>query len=603
MAMSDFMQGLKNITPGQAQMGLSTLGTFSDIMGYSRGLDSYYDALRQQQDQFAFQKGGYLDAMRAQQEENEYQRTREGLDRATRRDEVDYQRGVYDNYMDQLLAERTDMQGRQVSLDRDAAAQQAFQLEQLLRNQDLRGDERKFAIEQLRLAQDIASSERDFQQDIYSDEAARLSQRQGLLDQDAKDIQLYRLREAARNRELVGDERAFAQQLLGRQMDTAASERAEQLARFGEDRNTVANNRQFEMDQYDAYLAQSQKEREDEMAIREMIMSGAGNLQNELERVSSQMGYVPEIEQITPEMIDSEVDRRTTQYMSDVDRAAEMISSQGQADLIRRGMDVSTLGSDERAAMAARLADEYQGARNKAYDDALGYISGRSNAMSQNVGDIMDRRSGILSETAGIGATELGYLQNMRAAPSATGAYQMAGNMSSGILDRNISSAGGFSAAGLSSGLYDSSNMMSSSYGAGDYNLMNLVSGIGSAGTYSSPVGVGTSIYDGNIGGAFGNTLNYGSAASTSPANLQSSIFGPYGVNNQNPSGYMTGMGNSQNNYISSLMGNYNQSRQSLMDSSAAMGGTLRDFTNDWTYAPRNNNNNNNNTYSSGRAI
>ena len=229
-------------------------------------------------------------------------------------------------------------------------------------------------------------------------------------------------------------------------------------------------------------------------------------------------------------MIDSEVGRRTTQYMSDVDRAAEMVSSQGQADLIRRGMDVSTLGSDERAAMAARLSNEYQGARDRAYDDALGYISGRSNAMSQNVGAIMDRRSGILSETAGIGGTELGYLQNMRAAPSATGAYQMAGQMGSGILDRNISSAGGFSASGLNSGLYDSSNMMSSSYGAGDYNLMNLAGGIGSAGSYSSPVGVGTSIYDGNIGGAFGNTLNYGSAASTSPANLTSSIFGPYGI-------------------------------------------------------------------------
>ena len=584
MSFSSFLSGM---TPGQAQLGLSALGSFSDILGYSRGLDNYYDALQQQQDQFAFQKGGYLESMRAQQEENEYQRTREGLDRATRRDEREEQRGVYDNYMDQLLAERTDMQGRQVSLDRDAAAQQAFQLEQLLRNQDLRGDERKYAIEQLRLAQEIASSERDFQQDIYSDEAARLSQRQGLLDQDAKDIQLYRLREAARNRELFGDERAFAQQLLGRQMDTAASERAEQLARFDQDRATVAGNRQFEMDQYDAYLAQSQKEREDEMAIREMIMSGAGNLQNELERVSSQMGYVPEIEQITPEMIDSEVGRRTTQYMSDVDRAAEMVSSQGQADLIRRGMDVSTLGSDERAAMAARLSNEYQGARDRAYDDALGYISGRSNAMSQNVGAIMDRRSGILSETAGIGGTELGYLQNMRAAPSATGAYQMAGQMGSGILDRNISSAGGFSASGLNSGLYDSSNMMSSSYGAGDYNLMNLAGGIGSAGSYSSPVGVGTSIYDGNIGGAFGNTLNYGSAASTSPANLTSSIFGPYGISNQNPANYMTGMTNSQNDYISSLMGNYNQSRQSLMDSSSAMGGTLRDFSNDWSYAPQ----------------
>ena len=584
MGMSDF---LMNMNPGQAQMGLGIAGSIESIMNYGRGLDSYYDALRQQQDQFAFQKGGYLDSMRAMQEENEYQRTREALDRATRGREVDAQRGVYDNYMDQLLAERTYGQDRQTTLDRDAAAQQAFQLEQLLTNQNLRGDERKFAIEQLRLAQEIASSERDFTQGIYSDEAARLRDRQGLLDQDAKEIQLYRLREAARNRELVGDEREFAKRLLGREMDTAESERAEQLARFTEDRSTAQNNRQFEMDQYDAYLAQTQREREDEMAIREMIISGAGNLQDELERVSSQMGYVPEIEQITPEMIQAETARRTDEYISDVDRAAEMVASQGQADLIRRGMDVSTLGTDERAAITARLGQEYQGARQKAYDDALGYISGRSNAMSQNVGDIMDRRSGILSEVAGIGGTELGYLQNMRQAPTATGAYQMAANMSSGILDRNIASAGGFSAAGLGSALYDSTGMMTSSYGNSDYNLMNLASGIGSAANYSSPVGISTGVYDGNIGGGYANTLNLGSAASTSPANIMSSIFDPYGIANQSPNTYLSGMNSSQNNYISSLMGQYNTSRQDLMNSSEAFGGTLRDFNNDWTYNPR----------------
>ena len=78
MSFSSFLSGM---TPGQAQLGLSALGSFSDILGYSRGLDNYYDALQQQQDQFAFQKGGYLESMRAQQEENEYQRTREGLDR------------------------------------------------------------------------------------------------------------------------------------------------------------------------------------------------------------------------------------------------------------------------------------------------------------------------------------------------------------------------------------------------------------------------------------------------------------------------------------------------------------------------------------------
>ena len=89
------------------------------------------------------------------------------------------------------------------------------------------------------------------------------------------------------------------------------------------------------MEQYEAYLAQTQRERDDEMAIREMIMSGAGNLQDELERVSSQMGYVPEIEQITPEMIQAETARRTDEYISDVDRAAEMVASRVTTTTLR----------------------------------------------------------------------------------------------------------------------------------------------------------------------------------------------------------------------------------------------------------------------------
>jgi hypothetical protein len=529
-----------------------------------------------QRDQYNQNYGSYLDALRAQQEENEYIRQREMMDRMTRGSERDFAESQLFSYLDQLDAERQYGMDRQQVLDRDAARQRAFQLQQLLTNQDLRADERRFALEQLRIAQDIAAGERDFTMGIYQDEADRLAERQSMADQEAREMQLYRLREAARNRDLVASEREFAKMLLGQAQDVAGAERDEQMARFLEDRDTRADERQFVVDQYEDYLRQAQAERDAEMGIREQILAGADDLQSRLEATASQLGYIPEIEQITPEMIDAEVARRTGEYMSDVDRAAEAVASVNEADLIRAGIDVSTGATQRRGDIAGRLAQEYQNARSRAYDDAMGYISGRSNAMATNVGNIMDRRAAILGETANIGGAELGILQNLRQLPSATGAYQMAANIGSGILDRNIVSANNYSAPiAVTSGLYDASNAMTSGMSNYDYNLMNLMSGVSSNNNYSSPVAIGSAIYDGNIGGNYASTLSPSSAASTAGLNLGSSVMAPYNQTLQNPMNYLSNANAYNNSIISGLMGQYNQGRERMANASSHFGDLL----------------------------
>lgn len=558
------------------QMGMGILGTMQAGQEYRDGIRARYDAMRMQSDNYARNYGSYLDALRAQQEENEYYRQRELLDRATRSGERAFSEDQLFNYLDTLDSERAYGLDRQQLLDRDAAKQRAFQLEQLLRNQDLSASERRFALEQLRIAQDIAQSERDFGMGIYETEASRLADRQALMDQEARDIQLYRLREAARNRDLVASEREFAKMLLGQAQDTAASERDEEMARFLEDRDTRADERQFVVDQYEDYLRQAQAERDAEMGIRNQILAGADDLQSRLEATAAQLGYIPEIEQITPEMIDAEVSRRTGEYMSDVDRAAEAVASVNEADLIRAGIDVSTGATQRRGDIAARLAQEYQNARARAYDDAMGYISGRSNAMATNVGNIMDRRSAILGETANIAGTELGILQNLRQLPSATGAYQMASSIGSGILDRNISSAGDFRApVAVNSALYDASGAMSSGMSDYEYNLMNLMSGIRSAGNYSSPVGINSAIYNSSVGGSLGSNYGIGSAASTAGLNLGTQVMMPYSQTLSNPMSYLTNSINSQNSMISGLMGQYNQGYKRLADASSHFGDLL----------------------------
>jgi len=558
------------------QMGMGILGTRQAGQEYRDGIRARYDALAMQRDQYNQNYGSYLDALRAQQEENEYIRQREMMDRMTRGSERDFAESQLFSYLDQLDAERQYGMDRQQVLDRDAARQRAFQLQQLLTNQDLRADERRFALEQLRIAQDIAAGERDFTMGIYQDEADRLAERQSMADQEAREMQLYRLREAARNRDLVASEREFAKMLLGQAQDVAGAERDEQMARFLEDRDTRADERQFVVDQYEDYLRQAQAERDAEMGIREQILAGADDLQSRLEATASQLGYIPEIEQITPEMIDAEVARRTGEYMSDVDRAAEAVASVNEADLIRAGIDVSTGATQRRGDIAGRLAQEYQNARSRAYDDAMGYISGRSNAMATNVGNIMDRRAAILGETANIGGAELGILQNLRQLPSATGAYQMAANIGSGILDRNIVSANNYSAPiAVTSGLYDASNAMTSGMSNYDYNLMNLMSGVSSNNNYSSPVAIGSAIYDGNIGGNYASTLSPSSAASTAGLNLGSSVMAPYNQTLQNPMNYLSNANAYNNSIISGLMGQYNQGRERMANASSHFGDLL----------------------------
>jgi hypothetical protein len=558
------------------QMGMGILGTRQAGQEYRDGIRARYDALAMQRDQYNQNYGSYLDALRAQQEENEYIRQREMMDRMTRGSERDFAESQLFSYLDQLDAERQYGMDRQQVLDRDAARQRAFQLQQLLTNQDLRADERRFALEQLRIAQDIAAGERDFTMGIYQDEADRLAERQSMADQEAREMQLYRLREAARNRDLVASEREFAKMLLGQAQDVAGAERDEQMARFLEDRDTRADERQFVVDQYEDYLRQAQAERDAEMGIREQILAGADDLQSRLEATASQLGYIPEIEQITPEMIDAEVARRTGEYMSDVDRAAEAVASVNEADLIRAGIDVSTGATQRRGDIAGRLAQEYQNARSRAYDDAMGYISGRSNAMATNVGNIMDRRAAILGETANIGGAELGILQNLRQLPSATGAYQMAANIGSGILDRNIVSANNYNAPiAVTSGLYDASNAMTSGMSNYDYNLMNLMSGVSSNNNYSSPVAIGSAIYDGNIGGNYASTLSPSSAASTAGLNLGSSVMAPYNQTLQNPMTYLGNANSYNNSIISGLMGQYNQGRERMANASSHFGDLL----------------------------
>lgn len=590
MSFSDLFSSM---SPGHVQLGLGVADVFTQALGAGDALQDKYDAQRMQMDQFNQGFGAYLDAMMAQREENEYIRMREELDRATRASERDFAIDQLYGYLDTLADERGYMLDRQGAIDADAARNRQFALEQMLRNQALSADERRFAIEQLLYNRDIAANERDFSMDIFRSEADRFADRQALLDEDARRMQFDRMREADRNRELLQDERNFARELLADARSTADREAKADLDRFTTARDQRMDERDFLIDQYELSLMQAQREREEERMIRELQMRGADRLRDGLEDFASELGYVPEIMKVTPEMIEEEARIRGDEYAADIDRAAQMVASSGQADLIRSGLDVSTTGDDLRGKIAARLGQEYEGARRRAYDDAVKYISGVANTTNSQVNAELDRRNAMMAEKAGILTSDLNILQNLRTLPSSVGAYQQAGNIASGVYDRGVTSAAYSAPVALSSALYDSSGLIGSNYSNADYNLMNLLSGISSAGNYTSPVSISSGIYDNMLAGSsLGSTLNYGSGASTAGMNVMSSILNPYNQTLSSPNSYYSSSTGSQNNYISSLMGNYNSWAGGVSDSFSNFGSLLGDFSLDsenggWAWSPQ----------------
>ena len=139
-----------------------------------------------------------LDDRRRQQEENAYQRLMNNMNRGIAGEEQQFQKDNYDQYKRELLKDRAEDIRRQVAVDKAAAQQRQFELNQLLQNQDLSAQEREYALAELKEAQAIAEGEREeelirFYEDRASKEIERdfyiqqMEQARGQFDAERKD--------------------------------------------------------------------------------------------------------------------------------------------------------------------------------------------------------------------------------------------------------------------------------------------------------------------------------------------------------------------------------------------------------------------------------
>lgn len=392
------------------------------------------------------------------------------------------------------------------------------QMEQL--NRLLAQQERQFQLDQMGQRQDTLSAERQFEIDRIVE-----------ADREAARLQAMQIEQLLRNTDLAAEERRYAEQQLEQAQQIASGEREEDLRRYYEEQAIQTQQREFLLDQFygqrDALAADQQRDLE----TRDMLMGEITNMQDAIKQAELSLGPAPELETLTKADLDAEIARRQDQYQSDVDRAADRVASVNEANLIRAGIDASTPGTARRGDITRRVADEYQSARNRAYDEALSYITGQQDMNVRNYNTELQGREAALAEVLGVESAGLSELMSLPQVRSMAPAYSSAGQFLVGPYSRQITSAN----------------------------------------NYTSPVSMGSAIFDSfNVNPGMSTAIGASSAADNSFLNLESAITQPYGQNLLDQGTYTTAatrLGQQMLNYATT------SSNNAQADAAGAWGG------------------------------
>lgn len=353
---------------------------------------------------------------------------------------------------------------------------------------DAYGEENDYIRQMEALNRQIAQQERQFQIDQMMEYRGQLGEerqfeidRQVEMDKEAARMQQFQLEQLLRNQTISAKERKFAEQQLAEQKAIAAGERESDMRRFYEERAMAQAEREFVTKQFytaeqDMRTAQSR-----DLALRDRLTGQVDSMQQALRRAEMEMGAMPTVPTMSKADLDGEIARREALATADVDRAATRVASINEANLIRTGIDGATTGNAKRADITREIADQYQTARGRAYDEALAYITGQQDVAMRGYQGQMDQRNARLAEIMGIEGAGFEQLRGLPDVQSLAGLTQMAQMIPSGVYSRGIASAN-FQNSVNQSAIYDQAiGSRLSNYNVGRSAADGSWTGVGSA--------------------------------------------------------------------------------------------------------------------------
>jgi hypothetical protein len=383
----------------------------------------------------------------------------------------------------------------------------------------------------------------------YQAEREYVVGRQMDMDRAAAEQYALELEAYLSNKDIAKEERDTALQYLETARSIASGERQDDLSRLYLERVTAQQERDFAIAEMRNAQSIAQSERVQDMNYRDQIIGQLGEMQSQIS--SAYQGFDP----ITPPagMSEAEMNQVYIDFdanaVANVDRAADRVASQSEAQLIDRGIERSTPGESARAQITRQLALDYENARQSARQQALDYIGGRQQISNNEFNNQLSARGGMMQE-----------IQNMYA-PTIQALTQL----------RPTQSANDYSApVGVGSG--------------------NVIRGVSSANDFGAPLNVGSSaIAPNGMSSRMGQTLNAPSVADafvvTGDYNQQS----PQMWNITSPQGFMS----NASSLIGSIAQQYNPqpwiTRGDNLQSSgfAAIGGALNDMNRSGSFGQR----------------
>ncbi|PWC63982.1 hypothetical protein TSH7_09900 [Azospirillum sp. TSH7] len=261
----------------------------------------------------------------------------------------------YRDEMQAKLAENafmSDLRDKQIATNKDLFA----------KGMDDYLTQRGWAVQDRDMSQQLAEEVRGYQRDVYQDQQ--------------------------QNQDLFYDERG--------------ADRALRNAGYAQDRGYLGS----------VYASEQARINQD-MELRANLLDMATRYGGTIDEVMAALGQMEDI----PDFLSSlqgETASRTAAYQADVDRALERAGSTGAADMIRKGLDRSTLEVERERDLAATGAKAYQDARMRAAQEALALITGQQQSYLANRGARVDDRGRVVREaTAGQGASMEAMLKMM----------------------------------------------------------------------------------------------------------------------------------------------------------------------------------------------
>jgi hypothetical protein len=360
-------------------------------------------------------------------------------------------------------------------------------LEQQLADRTLKASERAWMMAELEQIKEGLASEREEQVDrrIAKDKEAMRVYLDNLKERmEAKDI-AFKERDYAKGefegaKKIAKQEREYAELEIKRLKSVLSGERDEDLKRLYLDRAKAQEQQEYQLKSADWAKQQFMQERGVDAANRADLLGRLDKRESSLEDLYASMGAAPELDRMTRDSLDTDLDREYNRLYDQkeraIDRAATIAASEGNAERMDRGVGVGTYASDERGNLARKMSDKYLEAQSLAYDDALKYITGQQGLLSQNVSNIYDSRNQRLGEVGSVYNQSIADALRLPALGSATDAARYMMGVDDGIYDRDISSASVPHELRISAGDYNTPIGMNSAYTTS--NLGELLSGL-----------------------------------------------------------------------------------------------------------------------------